>query len=520
MDKKISIFINSVLILTFIFCCVILGGCSQEKGSVTSFGTKDILVEGEVLGTLKGGDDTATGKNRKDDGQTGESTQSSAASSLNNGVKRAEQLNVDSLPANVKVMAGLCDVLNRTSAETGTKYTDNPQYVWRTLRHAAMNLPASTEGVSFLEEIVEVEPEKVNNLFHVLFGKMKTLPDIPSDYLTIERYGAPASVSFSNDMKYRFAIGEYKAYRSEIKRATSYSDGSMEIEIALLDDKTLDEKVCFIYTMRANTKDTSASAEYNYEITGQRPADTLTTSKMQGIPFVEIVMQNYGKRSADVSDKEAEDKENEDKEAEAEETASDLNRIEEVPYYGCFAEKNKGVEALNARISTEIMEFAMDKEDEQEWHEICSYPVSDDNYVQVIVTYSRWPNYATDGNLKSYNYDVKNKKALELIDALTVAGLKEDEVIGKIGDAFVGASDAELFENAQIEGFLLRTDGSVDFYATIFVDNKDAGSYNRLVCFNSGSGEMRYIFDSEEVVVPKELEDEHVPELTHGIRDV
>lgn len=485
------------VILAMTMVCLVLSGCEEEKvGPTVSFGTEDILKEGKVLGVI-GEEKVEENSAKSSDSSSSEAPSENAkVTTSSEGLKKATQLDINDLPEDIMDMVSLCDTLNMTSVERGETYGNSPDYVWAAVHNAVMNDDFSIEGYTVHESVVETDPDIVKQMIRSMFGKVKSIPDIPAEMMREDGDGIPASISVGNDSMYSFSLGDRGDSQAEVRRATLYSDGSAEMEVALIGGELSEEIVSFIYSMRMNTKDTSASAKYDYEITGQRPANRETTNKMNGVPFITMVMQNYGTGLPG-------------------EAAN--HSVEEVPYFNSYNRgRATGIDALNARISYEIMEFAMAKEDEEQWHEIFTYPVSNLKYVQAVVTYSRWPDYGTEGSIRSYNFDVSGMKALDIRDACAFCDMSESQLIKDIKKAYVPGPDGGKLDRTEIEGFLIKEDGSVDFYAVLHINDTQDEPYNRIAAINSATKEFRWVFDSDEGVVSDELVDNFIPPLTHG----
>ena len=492
-DRRHCKRINTVVLLAGI--CLVFAGCSDTKpGVTTSFGTEDILTEGEVLGFL--GEDVGVENSEAFSDTSVGGADAGTAKASSGSLKTATSLDVNDLPENMKGMVSLCDTLNITSVERGENYGNSPEYLWNAVHIAVLNDDLSDEGYTVADNVVEADNETVKELVRAMFGKVKTTPDIPAEYMKSESPDIPAAISVDEETGYSFSLGDRGMSEPEVRRVTVYSDGSAEMEVALLDSEFSEEIVSFIYSVRINTKDTSVSAKYGYEITGQRPANRTTANKMNGVPYITMVMQNYGNKKSDVA---------------AEKT------IEEVPYFNSLKPKQKGIETLNARISYEIMEFAMmEEDDETQWHEICSYPVSNEKYVQVVVTYARWPAEGTEGEIRSYNFDASSMAAMDYNAAYALCNSDEKTIRKEISSAFSPKKSGEKLDRFNISGFLIKPDGSVDFYVVVYLVNGNGESYNRIAAFDSATKELRFVYDSGESVVSRELEDDFKPALTHG----
>lgn len=493
-DRK-AIYVLSAFVLTV---GMMLSGCNSSSGEVRK--QKYDFTEGKVLGTLGTQEEeiklgSSTAKTNKSSSQA-----DSEATITEN--KKVEKTEADRLPEEVKKMILLCDSLNIASSQLGMKYCTSPEYVWTAIHNYVMSADVEQEGFRIEGDVAVVDPDTVKRYVYAMFGELKDIPEIPYELQEKagDEYSAP--VTMGNDLKYRFFMGDRGDTRADVMSVISYTDGTKEVKVALIGEEDNKEDVCFIYSLRDNGKDTSATSQFAYEITGQRYADLLTDLKMKGIPYIDMVMQKYPSEEASSEDE------------------AINSTIEEVPYFCCNQERNEAVEELNARISYEIMEFAMAKEDKQEWHEICSYPVTNSKYVQVVVTYSRWPNYGTEGKLSTYNYDVANMVAMELEDALKLSNKSFEELFSGIEAAYVPENPGDVYDRAEYDGFFVLPNGSVDFYVTLYVTNPETEPFNRIVAYNTETKELRYIFESETGVVSSKMVDTYIPNLTHGKQDV
>ena len=103
-------------------------------------------------------------------------------------------------------------------------------------------------------------------------------------------------------------------------------------------------------------------------------------------------------------------------------------------------------------------------------------------------------------------------------DALGLCGMTEAKLYDRIKEIWKPLSPAESLTNVTYKGFMVRTDGSVDIYLTINVNNTEAEPYSRLIIYNSTTGEYKYAFDGEGVI-SVDGEDAMKPQLTHGRRN-
>lgn len=478
---------RSIFILLLSFA---LTACEEESVQKSSFGEVDVLADGDVLFSPQNFDDEET---------EGEEEKEEDSATGNTSMKTASSVDLNDIPDSISKMTLLCDAINMACVEQQTAYkADNAGFVWHCVHLYVGNCNDKRMGFKKVGDSVEADPSKVIEVVYAMFGKLGKVPDIPSDLLADPSGGEP-HIRISNNLKYRFSLGDRGLSEPVLRRATKYSDGSLEMEVALVDGQTGDETVSFIYSMRANTKNTTTSATFDYEITGARPADKITSDKISGMPFLVPIMQTYGYSSYPEDDPK-------------------YNEVLEVFNFNSYQENVPGMEELNVHISREIMEFVNAPTDDASWKEVCSYPLTTDNYVQVATTFITYPTYAEDPDIRCYNYDKKKLRAMEYSDVLALSDFTDNELKDRIKSLWKPESDAETLTGLSYRGFLMRHDASADIFFMINVDNKNAEPYSRLIAYNSKKDEIRYVFESGGVI-PRDEEDSFKPELTHGHKE-
>ena len=468
---------TTILLSFALLCMPVLCGCKEQQVEKSSFGQVDVFSDGDVLV-----DDV--------NGESEPETEISEEQLLTSDrpIKTSSKLDVDSLPAEVTKMIGLCDAINMSCVELQSAYnSSDTDFVWHCVHMYVANCRDEEMGFIKVGDCYEADPKIVNAVIYAMFGKLGSIPKVSGS--AFDNLGGDTHVKISNGLKYQFSIGDRGMSIPQVRNATEYSDGSLEMEVALVNSETEEETVSFIYTMRANTRDTTTGALFAYEITGARPADRATSDKIEGMPFLVPVMQVYGYDAYDMDDP---------KHA----------QVEEVLYYGSFKEHVPGVDEINARISHEILEYANAPVDESSWHEVCSYPLTTDQYVQVAITFATYPQDTAGPDIRCYNYDKKKTRAMDINDALELIESSEEALMSRIGQLAGGGSSAD------IKGFIVRRDGSVDFFCMI----RDEGTEKKLAAYNSGADELRVISDGEDVL-PEDETDDMKPELTHGRKD-
>ncbi len=465
-----------------------LCSCGEEEiVPKSSFGQIDAMQDGEILLDQEAPDDT-------DD-----ATEGGAGSVISSGkpMKTAKQLDVDELPDELKAMAAMCDAINLTSVELRKTYGEaDDNFVWHSVHMFVVNNMGIKYGFKKVADNADAEPRTISNLIFAMFGKLREIP--PLTDVSPNGNDGRAHILISNGMKYRFTMEDRGKSTPAIRRVTEYSDGSVEMEVALVDSNTGEETVSFIYTMRVNTRDTTTSAMFGYEITGARAADGITSDKLAGTPYLAVARRIYGRKGADKND-----------------PASAV--IEEVLKFVSFDENVPGLAYLNNAIDEDIIAYADDPPVGELYHEIMSYPLTTDDYVQVAVTLQSYPAYAKDPDIRCYGFDKKKKRPLEDTDLKALCGLTKDQVEDRIRNLIEPGEDGGQIQDIKYKGFLIRRNGSVDVFCTIDVTGGEGEPYSRLMAYNSVSALTRYVFEDD--VIPADEADKIEPVLLHGRKD-
>ena len=473
-DMKTSFIRSFFIILTVLSLC--LCACEEEPVPKKSFGEVDALTDGAVLISDTAEEDAGDEQELSNETATSDST-----------IKTSLRIDTENLTPAMKKMVGLCDAINMAGVEMREIYSfEDPDFVWHCVHLYVCNCTDKNMGFK--------------RVIYAMFGKLSKVPDVPFEAGNEDlEDDEPSHVRISNNLKYRFLAGDRGLSACEVRRVVQYSDGSLEMEIALVDSESGEETVSFIYTMRANTRNTTTSAVFDYEITGARPADKTTRDKIDGMPFVVPIIQVYGYDSYTEEDPEYYD-------------------VEEVLYFNSFAETDEEMDKLNGRISDEILAYANSPCPEGSWHEICSYPLTTYDYVQFATTFATYPVYAQDPDIRCYNYSKNEKRAMDENDAYALCNMSGNTMAEHVRSLWKPSGAAETLTDVIYKGFLVRRDGSTDVFFTINVNNTEAEPYSRLMVYNSGSDDLRWAFD-EGGIVPEEDEDAVKPKLTHGRKD-
>lgn len=469
-NHDLLLIIASAAVLAACLCA-----CRQDPAPKSPFGQIDATQDGVVLVS-----NAEEGSDESGDGEEDEKTTTDT-------IKTSTQLDVNDLPVGIQRMTALCDAVNMACVELQKVYSaDNNELIWHSVHMYVGNCKDADMGFKRVGEYIEADPKIVDAAIYAMFGKLRSIPEIPDNLMSGAENDPNSHIQISNDLKYRFTAGDRGTSAPDVRRVTEYSDGSCEMEVALVDTESGEETVSFIYTLRANTRDTTTTAVYDYEITGVRAADRITSDKMNGTPFLTSLIQTY-----------------------------DGEDVVEVLYFNSFKEHVPGMEELDQTISRELVDYATDPVGEGKWHSIISYPVTTDDYVQFAVTYDICPDEDNDPGIHSYNYDKKKSRAMDLNDAYGACGITADKLSEKVTSLYMSDHPEDAVSSVSPCGFIVLNDGSVLIFHELTVTEGDGGVHKRLATYDSASSSLKYYKDTEDFI-PGELTDTFKPPLTHG----
>jgi hypothetical protein len=135
------------------------------------------------------------------------------------------------------------------------------------------------------------------------------------------------------------------------------------------------------------------------------------------------------------------------------------DNIAEIPCIEYPWERDAEIDAINRSLNQGIQRVYEDfkaSSEEPYWMEIRSYPFTSSDYLQVVVTSIEYPNYGTDGDLFSINYDKNQGKWLTVDDALKMEKINSGTLMHNVGELFEPEVPTQSLGEVKIAGFLLR----------------------------------------------------------------
>lgn len=142
--------------------------------------------------------------------------------------------------------------------------------------------------------------------------------------------------------------------------------------------------------------------------------------------------------------------------------------------------KNPEIEMLNNDIKNGITQEYNNFRDDEEgfWMEIKTYPFTNKHMIQFVMTSILLPNYATEGNIVSYNFDKVNNEWISVDTALERLGIDQTFVVKDAKRRFVPGNKNEVVDKIEVAGFRYINKEVTEFFLKIFVENPDADPWD------------------------------------------
>ncbi|MEG1411030.1 MAG: hypothetical protein RSD36_14435 [Terrisporobacter sp.] len=195
--------------------------------------------------------------------------------------------------------------------------------------------------------------------------------------------------------------------------------------------------------------------------------------------------------------------------------------IFEIPLFVSKTGDNKEINKLNDSIAPLLNYYNGNygfKQDEDTC-EVKSYPFTSDNYLQVITTATIYPNSNSQGEIFSYNYDIKNEKILTLQDAYKKDKKTETQVINEIKTSFNKRRSNKKIKLLKIEVncFLIDED-NIKYFIKINISNPKSKDINIICTYNSHESSLEE-YDGICLINPKQP-DKFEPYLCYERNDI
>jgi hypothetical protein len=140
-------------------------------------------------------------------------------------------------------------------------------------------------------------------------------------------------------------------------------------------------------------------------------------------------------------------------------------------------------------INKEIMDFsadalkAYDEYDGVYWYELKTYPFTDRDYVQIVMTGIEYPTYGTDGQVRSFNYCPITDEVYTLEDAVIAHGLSEEKLSGALLQSGL-LEDHQSVGALKICGFRMLENGQADFYITALINSTESEGWDSIFTYH------------------------------------
>ena len=119
--------------------------------------------------------------------------------------------------------------------------------------------------------------------------------------------------------------------------------------------------------------------------------------------------------------------------------------------------------------------------------EIKSYPFSNENYLQIVSTLCEFPVYGTDGQIYSYNYDIKNNTAITLDEIVAKYNITDQDLLQSISTKFKPESETRQITLIEPAAFRIISDDEAEIYVYVHSDDPNSTPDSRIWKYNTKS---------------------------------
>lgn len=275
---------------------------------------------------------------------------------------------------------------------------------------------------------------------------------------------------------------------------SNYSDSS-EYTMTLVDLTDIEGEECYVFTLDWDSDTEGAAYAYAYQsgniyMQGQMGIWVMPVRKALNARISFITQEYLG------------------------------DNIAEIPYIEYDENQNPAIDAINRSLNQgeqRIYEEFMDNKDEFEWIEIKSYPFTNQDYLQVVVTSCVYPNYGTDGDMFSINYGFNGDEWISVQDVMSSwLGMSQDDLLSQVRQLFVPEVASQSIGDVNAVGFLIREnayEGHVQLLLEITVENSESEPWKRFYSFIPELNEL-FALNRECLFDPNEM-DQMTPPLSY-----
>jgi len=162
-----------------------------------------------------------------------------------------------------------------------------------------------------------------------------------------------------------------------------------------------------------------------------------------------------------------------------------------------FNHKNPGIEPINMEIkNTFAQEYNDFDTDGDAWIEIKTYPFVDSKYVQIVITKNVFPNYATDGEVVSFNFDKDKNAAVTLEEIMKVQGLTLEKIESNVKELYKEAGDMGEITEVAVNGFMIMDEGLyTEYLLEVDIEHPDSDPEHRICLYSDNNGGGLVFYD-------------------------
>ena len=159
--------------------------------------------------------------------------------------------------------------------------------------------------------------------------------------------------------------------------------------------------------------------------------------------------------------------------------------------------KNPEIDSLNNAICSSLLQKYNDYLESgylEDWIMIKSYPFTSADYVQIVSTYALYPTYGSEGEVYSYNFDMKNNRFISVEDVLSELSTNESAIFGEVNELIKQEfDDGSEASEVTIGGFLIQgneEDKHVQLLLDVEIIHPSGDAESRLYSYMPQFGEL------------------------------
>lgn len=176
--------------------------------------------------------------------------------------------------------------------------------------------------------------------------------------------------------------------------------------------------------------------------------------------------------------------------------------VVQIPEFSAVPESST-IDDMNSDIDSLLVSmYEADMDTGDKIPEIKTEIYESEKYLQAVVMYVEYPLLGSDGDVISYNYQRDDNRRLTMSDALIMSDTTLDDLKNIIIDRYYSmepSSDMDVFNTElaavygiTVDGFIIKEDGSIDFYGNIDISINGDEPWSYIFKYNAQTDELEF----------------------------